>query len=337
MNPAAEDLFRAAGRPLPRTAQDLVTLTPNSARLQEALLQPPPFDRVDLQTALRLDGNGQVRRLLPRVVPLAPGEAHGGVVVVFSDVTDIVRLDEMRTELIAVASHELQTPVTTLRMSLLMLRESTEQLDERIRDLVRTALGGVDQLGETVAELLDMTRIEAGWLKLSREPVLLNDIVREVVARCQPEADEIGIHLKCSADAGVPLIDGDRARLRMVVENIVHNALKYTPRGGCIEVSTSVERTIPPAGQPGRVVVQVTDNGPGIPLELRNRVFEKFFRVEHYRPGSEDAPRGSGIGLYLCKEIIELHGGSIQCDAAPGGRGTRVVFDLPAPTLGGRE
>jgi signal transduction histidine kinase len=83
-------------------------------------------------------------------------------------------------------------------------------------------------------------------------------------------------------------------------------------------------------GRAAVVEVAVTDTGHGIPAEFQARVFEKFFRVEHYRPGSEEAPRGSGIGLYLCKEIVELHAGRIRCEAAPGGPGTRIVFDLPA-------
>jgi NtrC-family two-component system sensor histidine kinase KinB len=78
------------------------------------------------------------------------------------------------------------------------------------------------------------------------------------------------------------------------------------------------------------VRLTVTDTGPGIPLEFRTRVFDKFFRVEHYRPRQEEGERGAGIGLYLCREIVELHGGQIRCEAGPGGKGTMCVVDLPA-------
>jgi NtrC-family two-component system sensor histidine kinase KinB len=329
MNPAAEQLFQGSGRTPPETVQELLALAPASPRLKEAMLGQQALDRVDLQEALRIDLKGDVRRMVPRVVQFTLGDVGGGIIVVLSDVTELARLDEMRTELIAVASHELRTPVTTLRMSLLMLRESTEELEPRLRDLVQTALIGVDQLGETVDELLDMTLIEAGRLKLSAECVDLGGVVREVVARSQARADELGVRLAVRSDGDVAAVTGDRARLRIVINNIVNNALKYTPRGGTIEISLSSESNID-AGSERRVIVDVTDTGPGIPSEFRARVFEKFFRVEHYRPGSEEAPRGSGIGLYLCKEIVELHGGSIRCEKAVTGRGARIVFEVPA-------
>jgi NtrC-family two-component system sensor histidine kinase KinB len=122
---------------------------------------------VDLAQTIAVEQDGRVRRLFPRVVSLPSLTAgRGGAVLVLSDVTEVVRLDEMRSELVAVASHELQTPLTTLRMTLLMLREAAHVLPERQRELVATSLIGVDQLSEIVREYLDLTRIEAGELRL---------------------------------------------------------------------------------------------------------------------------------------------------------------------------
>jgi NtrC-family two-component system sensor histidine kinase KinB len=261
-------------------------------------------------------------------VPLAPGEENSGLIVVLSDVTDLARVDEMRSDLVAAASHELRTPVTTLRMSLIMLREGAGDLAPRMRDLIDTALVGVEQLLETVDELLDMTRIEAGRLRLSPEPLYLRDIAREVVERSRARAEELGLRVQLHALEGERAVLGDRARLRIVVDNLVNNALKYTPRGGAIDITVTSQADA--ASTRGEVVeLTVTDTGRGVPEEFRSRVFEKFFRVEHYRPGCEDEPRGAGVGLYLCKEIVELHGGTIRCEAAPGRRGTRIVIALP--------
>jgi NtrC-family two-component system sensor histidine kinase KinB len=326
-NPAAEQLFRGLGRSCPTRVDELAQLGPASSRFQEALLEQHALDRVDLDAALRIEIGGDVRRLVPRIVPLLAEQEQSGVVLVLSDVTELARLDEMRTELVAVASHELRTPVTTLRMSLLMLREATDMLDSGVRTLVQTALGGVEQLGETVDELLDMTRIEAGRLKLSTEPVDLRQLVEEITSRSLPRANELELRIEVRAEGGLPPVSGDRARLRIVVDNIVNNALKYTPRNGTIAIQLSSHPNSH-AG-PAAVEVAVTDTGHGIPTEFRSRAFEKFFRVEHYRPGSEEAPRGSGIGLYLCKEIVEAHGGTIRCEAPPEGRGARFVFWLP--------
>ena len=122
---------------------------------------------------------------------------------------------------------------------------------------------------------------------------------------------------------------GDTARLRIVVDNLINNAIKYTPRGGVIFVSVVLHSLETPA----RVEVSVTDSGNGIPREFESRVFEKFFRVEHYRSTREEAPRGAGIGLYLCKEIVELHGGHIRSEIPATGRGARIAFDLPATRM----
>jgi NtrC-family two-component system sensor histidine kinase KinB len=327
INPAAAQLFRELGTSPPMTIADLAQLGPPSSRFQEALLGQQALDRVDLDAALRIEIGSDVRRLVPRIVPLLPGQEQSGVVLVLSDVTELARLDEMRTELVAVASHELRTPVTTLRMSLLMLREAADTLDHRIRDLVQTALGGVDQLRETVDELLDMTRIEAGQLKLSTEPVDVGHLVREVTNRSLARAKELELSLEVHAADDLPPVIGDPARLRIVVDNIVNNALKYAPRHGTILIQLLSHSNR--HGRSAIVEVAVTDTGPGIPAEFRSRAFEKFFRVEHYRPGSEEAPRGSGIGLYLCKEIVEAHGGTIRCEAPPEGHGARIVFALP--------
>jgi len=326
-NPAADQLFHILRRSQPSSIQELAGLEQENSRLRDALLGRQPVDRVALDAAVRVEIDGEVRKILPRVVPLVAGNERSGMVLVLSDVTELARLDEMRTELVAVASHELRTPVTTLRMSLLMLREAAEKLEPRVRDLIRTALVGVDQLDETVAELLDMTRIEAGRLRLNAESVDLGRLAWEVATWSRPRADELELTLEVDAPGDIPTVWGDRARLRIVMDNIINNALKYTPRGGSIEIrvsSWSEDRA-----QEAAVRVAVTDTGPGIPSELRSRVFEKFFRVEHFRPGCEESPRGSGIGLYLCKEIVELHGGKIRCEGASQGHGTRIVFDLP--------
>jgi NtrC-family two-component system sensor histidine kinase KinB len=325
-NPEAERLFKGVDLPVPTTADDVASaLGAGAPAFREALVRQQAFDRVALESSLRVEIRGDVRRFIPRIVPLAPADEQSGVVLVLSDVTQLARLDEMRTELVAVASHELRTPVTTLRMSLLMLREMAEKMDPRVRDLVSNALGGVDLLGETVDELLDMTRIEAGRLKLNADSVDIGDLVREAAGRNKARAEELGLRIEVHSAPGEATVVGDRARLRIVLDNIINNSLKYTPRGGTIDVRVTSHSN----GQPSSVEVAVTDSGCGIPTEFQSRVFEKFFRVEHYRPGSEEAPRGSGIGLYLCKEIVELHGGRIRCETPAQGHGVRFVFDLP--------
>ena len=159
----------------------------------------------DLTRTIRVERDGGVQRLLPRVVPVHAVNPHQrGAILLLSDVTELVRLDEMRSELVAVASHELQTPLTTLRMTLLMLKEAGDVLPERHRELVATSLIGVEQLTETVHEFLDLTRIEAGELRLNLEPVHVPLVVATALRRVEAQAKAQGISLTASVDSDLP-------------------------------------------------------------------------------------------------------------------------------------
>ncbi|WP_394840046.1 ATP-binding protein [Pendulispora rubella] len=277
---------------------------------------------LDLSRALVVRVGEEHRRVLPRIVPIEglPNGRHGAVLLL-SDVTELARLDELRLELVAVASHELRTPLTTLRMTLLMLEERAGRLDETNRELVLTALMGVEQLAGTVAEFLDLTRIEAGELRLQSEQLDLGLVLRQTLAAIQPRADESnrGIRLHLPTDTAPLALHGDLARLTVVFSNILQNALKYTPSGSAIDVGV--------ARADEKLRVTIADRGPGVPEEFRERIFDKFFRVEHYRLGSD--VHGSGIGLYIAREIIHAHGGSIACEPVSDGPGACIVVTLP--------
>lgn len=279
---------------------------------------------MDLASALRVDLGGAPRRLLARSLPVPDlDDSRSGVILVLYDVTELARLDEMRAELIAVASHELRTPLTTLRMSLLMLTETGATLPPRERELVATCLAGVGQLGDTIDEFLDLTRIEAGRLRLNLEPIDLEVFLDDIGERWRPQA--LAHSVEFSVEASSALVEADSARLRVVLDNLLSNAMKYTPSGGRVWVSggiTEVNGSV-------HARITVTDDGPGIPDEYHARVFEKFFRVEHHVPDADEGTRGVGIGLYLCQQIVVRHGGHIWCETCAGGRGTRVALELP--------
>jgi NtrC-family two-component system sensor histidine kinase KinB len=283
-----------------------------------------------LTRTIRVEQDGTVQRLLPRVVPvLSAHPQQGGAVLLLYDVTDLVRLDELRTELIAVASHELQTPLTTLRMTLLMLQEGSAALPERQRELVATALIGVEQLNEVVHEFLDLTRIEAGELRLNVEPVHIAAVLGDAFRRVEGQANAQNIVVNRYVDPALPLVGADPLRLRAVFDNILSNALKYTPVGGAV----TMEAQPIAAGSgdcPGSIAVRISDTGPGIPEAFRSRIFDKFFRLEHHQAQARPATRGAGIGLYMCRQIVELHGGEIACSAGPGERGTCITVTLPS-------
>ena len=274
--------------------------------------------RVDLARSIELTVGDRQRRLLPRIVPIA---GHRGAVLVLSDVTDLARLDEMRLELVAVASHELRTPLTTMRMTLSMLQERASHYEPRDGELVATAMVGIEQLSGLVDEFLDLTRIEAGQLRLQWTRLSLGELVRGGAAAVAPACEQARLALDVIVAPELPAsIAGDRARLAMVISNLLSNAIKYTPADGRITVRVA-------EGAAGTVVIDISDSGSGIPPEYRERVFERFFRVEHERE-SAFASKGAGIGLYIARQVIEAHGGTIECTASELG-GARFVATLP--------
>ncbi len=244
---------------------------------------------------------------------------------VLADVTAFARLDELRGELVAVASHELKTPLTSLSMNLLLLRERADNLTARQSEILVAAVQSAEELAGIIDELLDLTRIEAGQLRLQRERVDLDVVIEQAARSLRPRFEDASIGLRIIHEASAVTVQGDAARLRIVFLNLLDNALKYTPSGGEVEVRLKSSDEKPP-----RPRIVVTDTGPGVPVAFRERIFEKFFRVEHHQEDEAKDVRGAGIGLYLCRQIIEAHGGSIRCETGADGRGTRFVIDLPA-------
>jgi signal transduction histidine kinase/HAMP domain-containing protein len=331
MNRAAVKALASAGVHDPRRLDDLrvdgldLTAVKRAINLGSGVVPP-----ADLTRTIRVEQDGTVQRLMPRVVPVpALIPQQQGAVLLLYDVTDLVRLDEMRSELVAVASHELQTPLTTLRMTLLMLQEASDLLPERQRQLVATSLIGVEQLTETVHEFLDLTRIEAGELRLNLEPVHVSALLAEAVRRVEGQARAQGITMSTRSEADLPRIVADPLRLRAVFDNILSNALKYTPSGGSVTID-SHRQAIASLDQPRAVSITITDTGPGIPAAFHSRIFDKFFRLEHHHTESRPGARGAGIGLYMCRQIVELHDGRIACSAGADGLGTCITVVLPA-------
>jgi NtrC-family two-component system sensor histidine kinase KinB len=301
----------------PRAQAALPLPEPTRAAVEKVLTTGivPPLT-VDFNKTIELTIDGQPRRLLPRIVPIADGR---GAVLVLSDVTELARLDERRIELVAVASHELRTPLTTMRMTLSMLNEHSKQYNPRDRELISTAILGVEQLAALVDEFLDLTRIEAGQLRLNWTRVVSHELVENAIKSATPGAEQAKVTLEVVEDPSTPaMVDGDPARIAMVLSNLLTNAIKYTPAGGRVQVRTS--------GTPSELTLEVSDTGPGIPAEFRERVFERFFRVEHVQKSAPPSA-GVGIGLYISRQVIELHGGTIRCDAGPlGGARFTVTF-----------
>ena len=328
-NGRATAIFAAACGRVPADLRELAA-TVDGAKIAQAI--ELAGRGVQLDRAVRLREGREERRLLALVDGPSSGAAPGGLrVIVLSDVTDLARLDEMRMDFVAAASHELRTPLTTLRMMLSLLAESGTERSGHEDEMIRTALAGCDQLGQTVDAMLELAHAETGNIRLRRERFTVGALAKETISSLATRARDAEGSVPVRDESNGATVEGDIARLFVVLSNVVSNALKYSPAQGTIDVC------LRDAGD--TVEIAVSDEGPGVPEEFRERIFEKYFRVEHQRDGNEPShgPRGAGMGLYLCRQIVEAHGGEIDCAKNVAGKGTTITVRLPKRRQVGHE
>ncbi len=257
------------------------------------------------------------RRLLVRAEPL-PVEP-GGVVVVFHDVTDLRRLETLRRDFVANASHELRTPVTSIRSAaetLAGMPPTDAEAQQRFLGIIER---NAERLQRLVEDLLDLSKIESRELELTREPVDLRITADRVVSLLADRAsrNRTALHVTIAADH--PMALADSRALEQILENLLENSIKYCPNAGVTVRATAEEHD---------VVLVVEDSGPGIEKRHLERLFERFYRVD---TGRSRQLGGTGLGLAIVKHLAEAMGGSVKVDSTVG-KGTRFTVRLPAYT-----
>ena len=257
-------------------------------------------------------------------------DAAGRPLRVFGSITDISKrklaetalrdADRRKDEFLATLAHELRNPLAPLRLGLdLLARAAPGQDTSRVRGMMDRQVTGLVRL---IDDLLDVSRITSGKFTLQRERLDLRQVVELAVETCQPVIDAARHTLELRLLEGPLMVDGDLTRLTQVLGNLINNAAKYTPRGGCIVVTA--------AAIDGEAVLRVEDNGSGIPSEMLGRVFEMFTQVEG---ASSRSQGGLGIGLSLVKNLVAMHGGQVSAASAGPGAGSTftVCLALAAP------
>jgi two-component system sensor histidine kinase KdpD len=217
------------------------------------------------------------------------------------------RVDEQRAAMLRSVSHDLRTPLASIRAVASDLRDGTAYDDETRTELLETVCDEAERLDRIVANLLSLSRIEAGALTPDRQAVDLDELVTDRVRRLGPLFRQVRVQVDIPPD--LPLVDGDYTQLDQVVTNLVENAARHAPPASLVRISAE-ERN-------GMVELRVADEGIGVPDWERRRIFEPFRKGE----GS----RSSGVGLAICKAIVEAHSGTIDVDRTPGGGATFVV------------
>jgi two-component system phosphate regulon sensor histidine kinase PhoR len=241
--------------------------------------------------------------------------AGSGVLLLFQDLTSLRNLQTTRRELIGNISHEFRTPLAGIKAMVETLHGGALEDRKAARDFLSRIDSEVDRLTQLVAELTELSRIETGRAELKLEPLNLNSLVEEAAAQLEPQTERQRLSLVKELAADLPPISADRARVRQVIVNLLHNAIKFTDAGGKITITTRGERD--------SVTVAIADTGRGIAGEDLPHVFERFYKGEKARTGE-----GAGMGLAIAKHIVEAHGGHIRVESEEG-RGSTFSFSLP--------
>ena len=226
-------------------------------------------------------------------------------------------LDTLRRDLIAWVGHDLRTPLASTRVIVEALADGVIDDPETAQRYLRTAQRDIQSLTLLIDDLFDLAQMDAGGLKLDRQPTSMAGLVADTVDSFTALAQQRGVILSGSAESGVDPVLVDARQIGRVLANLVGNALRHTPAGGAV--------TVHARSLAGRVQVEVADTGDGIPVEDIARVFERFYRGEKSR---SRATGGSGLGLAIAKAIVEAHGGQITVESRPG-EGARFSFFLP--------
>ena len=266
-----------------------------------------------------LDATAKTLRLtLWLVILTLLGAVVVGTVLILRSVGDEMRLASRKTDFVGNVSHELKTPLTSIRMFSELLSGPGAAEPEKTRQYAEIIARESGRLARLINRLLDFSKLDRGEMRLSRDPLDLADLVQETVGdfRGQLETAGMTVELEIPEGAG-PRIVGDRDALAQIVLNLLGNALKYAASGGSVGIVVAA------SGE--RAMVSVSDRGPGIPRAHHRRIFEKFYRIDESITSGID---GSGIGLALCRQIAERHGGSIRYEPRKGG-GSTFTLDLP--------
>jgi PAS domain S-box-containing protein len=308
----------------PSLTQSSGTYHASSAKLASLLILPLRTRR-EMIGALLIAANDPDRAMTDDKLPLAEVLAERAALAIENSklYTEQVQarrkvedLSRLKDEFLSIASHELRTPVTSIKgytqLAKMLIKENDLETSEEYLDI---ALDQIDRMSRLILELLDVSRIETGRLEIRREPIAWPHFVRDVVQRHHTAVSDRRFHI--SLPDAVKRVTGDRDRLEQVLGNLLENAVKYSPDGS--DVTVNVE------DKGDTYVTAVCDRGIGIPVDELSQVFERFHRG---RQVSSTNYGGLGLGLYITRQIIDRHGGSIWVESREG-QGTAFYFSLP--------
>lgn len=315
MNLSAETLLGvhrswAVGRTYAQVFRDYeLAAVVREGRSQDGVASTPPTHFIEM---------GHPRRSVQAFSYPIPSDQSQLILVVLRDITEFRRTEAVRRDFVANVSHDLRTPIASMKALVETLLDGALEDETVAREFLSRTQVEVDDLARLVEELLQLSRAEAGQIELHLAPANLELLIRRVAQRMRAQASlkRISVSIVVASDLPQAMCDVDR--IEQVLVNLVHNAIKFTPHDGKIEIRAGVND--------GEIVVAVEDSGPGLDPSDLNRVFERFYKADRSRSAA-----GSGLGLAIAKHLIQLHGGRIWADSDYG-RGATFSFSLPIDT-----
>lgn len=251
-----------------------------------------------------------MRPYFVRVVPIG----SGGAVVVLEDQTELQRLERVRRDFVANVSHELRTPLASIRLLIETLLAGAKDDAEVAVRMLNQVISEVEALTQLAQELLDLSMIESGQMPMQVARVDIRDVIDEQLYHFEPQAQQKQIAFDNTSPTGL-YAEIDRKLIGRVLGNLIHNALKFTPKNG--QITLGAEATTE------QIIISVRDTGAGIPPEDLPRIFERFYKVDQARGKS-----GTGLGLAIARHVVEAHGGKIWAESKPG-KGAVFFFTVP--------
>ncbi|MBN1912964.1 MAG: PAS domain-containing sensor histidine kinase, partial [Candidatus Omnitrophica bacterium] len=243
-----------------------------------------------------------------------------GMVSVLSDITKQKELDRLKSSFISHVSHELRTPLVAIEQSIsLILSKTAGPISRDQEEFLSISQRNLKRLSHLIDDLLDLSKLEAGRMDLKREPLMITKLIDDCVESLRLWANSKSIDIRVESKGDLPAVSADAEKIYQVLNNLLGNAIKFTPSGGYVSIEPALKK------EQGVIEVSVSDNGIGIPEEALAKIFDKFYQV-----GDRIATdlSGTGIGLAIAKEIVELHGGTIRAESRKG-EGAKFIFALP--------
>ncbi len=311
INPQASNLLGIEQQAVGLTVGELGLPEKVGERFKECLKQ-------NQMCSIEVEIGEQKRAVSIQVAPMrASEEGRWGAVAVLRDVTEARRLEEMRSRFISDASHEIRTPLTAIGGFAAAIADGTADTEQARVRCASLIVREVDRLNRLTNDLLDLSRIESGAVKLKLRPVDMGDLIREAVDSFETQIRERGMAVELDLSPGLPPVNADADRIHQVLVNLISNAIRFSRPQGRIRIAAQV--------RDGWLQVEVEDNGAGIPEDQLPHIWERFRRVDSSRAREAG---GTGLGLAIVRSIISAHGGTVSARSVVG-KGSTFTFALP--------